>query len=171
MSDLVLNTVSTATGKGRSGHLLLVDDEPDNLDLLEGMLARSNYKTSRAENGRIALDILRAHPEKFDAVLLDRMMPEMDGITVLQHMKADDLLMRLPVILQTAAGNTMQVSEGLAAGAHYYLVKPFDRGQLLPIVNGAVANYQMMRDMRSRLLESNPFGLIISGKFRFRTRK
>ena len=152
-----------------TGSLLLVDDEPDNLDLLEGMLARSNYRMTRCDSGVAALAMLRAHPDDFDAVLLDRMMPELDGISVLREMKAHADLQRIPVILQTAAGNSVQVAEGLAAGAHYYLVKPFDRAQLLPIVQGAVNTFQVMRDMRRRLLEANPLGLIENGRFRYRT--
>lgn len=157
--------ISTA----RSGSLLLVDDEPDNLDLLEGMLSPTSYQTTRCEGGREALERLRRQPDEFDAVLLDRMMPDIDGLSVLRTMKADAKLQRIPVILQTAAGNAVQISEGLAAGAHYYLVKPFDRSQLLPIINGAVSNFQLMKEMRRRLLDANPLGLIESGRFRFRT--
>jgi len=164
-----MNASLAGAAPKRVGSLLLVDDEPDNLDLLEGMLARTKHQTTRAENGRIALDMLLAEPERFDAVLLDRMMPEMDGIAVLQKMKADPRLERIPVILQTAAGNTQQISEGLAAGAYYYLVKPFDRAQLLPIVEGAISNHQQMREMRTKLSEANPLGMIVSGRFRFKT--
>lgn len=153
----------------RPVRLLLVDDEPDNLALLKGMLARTGYLTTEASNGREALTLLQSDPEAFDAVLLDRMMPQMDGIAVLQELKVDDRLSELPVILQTAAGTNVQVGEGLSAGAHYYLVKPFDRRQLLPIVQGAVGNYRQLREMRARLQECNPFGLIVNGTFCFRT--
>lgn len=75
----------------------------------------------------------------------------------------------LPVILQTAAGSPHQVAQGLEAGAHYYLVKPFDRAQLIPIVAGAVANYRNIREMTRRMLSSVALGLILSGEFRFTT--
>ena len=149
--------------------LLIVDDEPDNLDLLEGMLARTPYHLVRAESGREAIDHLEQNPEGFDAVLLDRMMPGMDGIQVLKRMKEHPRLQSLPVILQTAAGSPTQVAQGLEAGAHYYLVKPFDRAQLVPIVEGAVANYRTIRDMTRRLLSSAALGLIVSGDFRYST--
>lgn len=147
--------------------LLIVDDEPDNLDLLEGMLARSPYQLVRAESGREAIDHLEQNPEGFDAVLLDRMMPGMDGIEVLRRMKEHPRLQSLPVILQTAAGSPNQVAQGLEAGAHYYLVKPFDRAQLVPIVEGAVANYRTIREMTRRLLSSAALGLIVQGDFRY----
>lgn len=149
--------------------LLIVDDEPDNLDLLEGMLARSPYQLVRAESGREAIDHLEQNPEGFDAVLLDRMMPGMDGIEVLRRMKEHPRLQSLPVILQTAAGSPVQVAQGLEAGAHYYLVKPFDRAQLVPIVEGAVANYRTIRTMTKRLLSSAALGLIVQGDFRYST--
>lgn len=169
MSEMHAAAVGNIDHPERPVRLLLVDDEPDNLILLKGMLARTGYLTTEAGNGREALTLLQSDPEAFDAVLLDRMMPEMDGIAVLQALKADDRLSSLPVILQTAAGTTVQVGEGLSAGAHYYLVKPFDRRQLLPIVQGAVSNYRQLREMRARLQECNPFGLIVSGSFCFRT--
>lgn len=149
--------------------LLLVDDEPDNLDLLEGMLARTGYQTERCELGIEALRLLRSDPERFDAVLLDRMMPGMDGIQVLQQMKDDPRLQSIPVILQTAAGNSQQIAEGLQAGAHYYLVKPFDRAQLLPILKGAISDFRTMRDMRARLQGSLSLGIMHSGEFEFGT--
>lgn len=169
MNELHAAATGSITPQGRPPSLLLVDDEPDNLELLEGMLARTGYQTAHASNGREALDLLLADPDRFDVVLLDRMMPEMDGIAVLQALKADERLQWLPVILQTAAGNVVQVGEGLSAGAHYYLVKPFDRRQLLPIVQGAISNYRALREMRARLQDCNPFGLIVSGRFCFRT--
>lgn len=169
MNELQAAATGSISPQARPPSLLLVDDEPDNLELLEGMLARSGYSTTQAHNGREALDMLLADPERFDAVLLDRMMPELDGIAVLNALKADERLQWLPVILQTAAGNVAQVGEGLSAGAHYYLVKPFDRRQLLPIVHGAVSNYRALREMRARLQDANPFGLIVSGRFCFRT--
>lgn len=149
--------------------LLIVDDEPDNLDLLEGMLARTPYQLVRAESGREAIDHLENDPEAFDAVLLDRMMPGMDGIQVLKRMKEHPRLQQLPVILQTAAGSPTQIAQGLEAGAHYYLVKPFDRAQLVPIVEGAVANYRTIREMTRRMLSSAALGLIVSGDFRYST--
>lgn len=149
--------------------LLLVDDEPDNLDLLEGMLVRTGYPTERCELGSEALALLRANPSRFDAVLLDRMMPGLDGIEVLKAMKADPQLASVPVILQTASGNNQQVAEGLAAGAHYYLVKPFDRAQLLPILNRAIVDARTMRAMRERLLASAPLGLMQNGEIEFST--
>lgn len=149
--------------------LLIVDDEPDNLDLLEGMLARTPYHLVRAESGREAIDHLERNPEGFDAVLLDRMMPGVDGIEVLRRMKEHPRLQSLPVILQTAAGSPTQVAQGLEAGAHYYLVKPFDRAQLVPIVEGAVSNYRTIREMTKRLLSSAALGLIVSGDFRYST--
>jgi len=151
----------------RQPTLLVVDDEPDNLDLLEGMLAKSRFRIVRAESGREALDLIERDAEAFDAVLLDRMMPGMDGIEVLRRLKEHPRLQALPIIMQTAAGSPLQVTQGLEAGAHYYLIKPFDRAQLITIVEGAVANYTHIRELTERLLSSTALGLILSGEFRF----
>ena len=149
--------------------LLLVDDEADNLDLLERMFARQPVQLTRAADGEQALLLLYNPTSSFDAVLLDRMMPGIDGLSVLRHIKTDARHSQLPVILQTAAGNAGQIAEGLEAGAHYYLVKPFDRRQLLPIVRGAVETYRHLRALDQALAEANPLGMIEHGRFRLRT--
>lgn len=152
-----------------ASRLLLVDDENDNLDLLERMLARQPYELTRAMNGEQALQIVEAAEGPFDAVLLDRMMPGIDGLEVLRRLKSDPRHAHMPIILQTAAGNARQVVEGLEAGAYYYLVKPFDRSQLLPIVRGAVESYRHLRALDRALANANPLGLIEQGRFRLRT--
>ena len=149
--------------------LLLVDDESDNLDLLERMFARQPARLVRAANGDQALQKLHSESHCFDAVILDRMMPGIDGLAVLRHIKTDTRHSQLPVILQTAAGHAEQIAEGLEAGAYYYLVKPFDRRQLLPIVRGAVETYRRLRALNQALAEANPLGMIEHGRFRLRT--
>ncbi|MBD8526214.1 response regulator [Pseudomarimonas arenosa] len=164
-----MNAIHTLVPPSESpARLLLVDDETDNLDLLERMFARQPVELWRALNGEQAL--LQLDSDLcFDAVLLDRMMPGLDGLEVLRRLKADPRHTHLPIILQTAAGNAKQVIEGLEAGAYYYLVKPFERAQLFPIVRGAVESYRHLRELDQALSGVNPLGLIEQGRFRLRT--
>ncbi len=119
--------------------IIAIDDEPHNLLLLEGYLANSGHEVRSFGGGRAALDYLRAG-NKADVILLDRMMPEMDGMTFLQELKALDRARGIPVIMQTAAAAPEQVAEGIAAGVYYYLTKPYARDVINVIVSRALSD-------------------------------
>ncbi|HTM10131.1 MAG TPA: response regulator [Verrucomicrobiae bacterium] len=109
--------------------ILIVDDEPFNLDLLEQELADHDYLIERASDGVEAL----AKVESFapDVVLLDYMMPNMNGIETVKRLREDERFRSLPVILVTAKGSQDDKVRGLDAGADDYVVKPFDSFELL----------------------------------------
>jgi two-component system, sensor histidine kinase and response regulator len=109
--------------------LLLVDDEPRNLDVLEGLLLPLGHSVERVDRGRAALASFEASPP--DLVLLDLMMPEMDGIDVLLHIRAMPAHGDVPVILVTAHADREHRVRGLRAGADEFLEKPVDGAILL----------------------------------------
>lgn len=150
--------------------LLIVDDEPLNLEVIEENLEHTGYRLVTAENGFDALKLLRATPEEFDAVLLDRMMPGMDGIEVLKAMKQDRRLQVLPVILQTAASRPEQVAEGLKAGAFYYLTKPYNRHVLCAVIETALRNRVELRAVRESIdAREEALSLMEHARFAFST--
>jgi len=132
--------------------VLIVDDEILNLEILSEHLHEANYQTVRAENGQQALDLLFENKTRFHAVLLDRMMPDIDGIEVLLKIKQDPQLAMLPVILQSAKAIKRDISDGLEAGASYYLTKPFDGSLLLAIVGTAIDDYKKFLEMKANSL-------------------
>lgn len=146
--------------------ILLVDDEPLNLEILVEHLEPPAYQTVQAENGLAAWEILDADPDGFDAVLLDRMMPVMSGMELLAKLKDDDRFAALPVIMQTAAAAKEQVAEGLRQGAYYYLTKPFEREVLLAIVEAALEHRRYRLALSDDRLDP---AALIEGEFRFRT--
>ena len=87
-------------------------------------MSTCNFKTVEAENGRIALDEMRKPENDFDLVLLDLMMPEMNGYEVLAEMKDDPKLSEIPVVVMSATDSQDSVSQCLQLGALDYLVKP-----------------------------------------------
>ena len=107
-----------------TGKLLVVDDSEGNRALLTRRLSRQGHTVSTAESGREALALLRG--ERFDLVLLDVMMPEMDGYQVLEQMKSDDVLRRVPVVMISARGDLEGMVRCLELGAEDYLAKPFN---------------------------------------------
>ncbi len=150
--------------------ILLVDDSPVNLDLLNHHLRDCDYTCVTAASGTRAWEILEQEPDRFYAVLLDRMMPEMDGMEVLLRMKQHPVLNQIPVIMQTAAGTQQQILEGLQAGAYYYLVKPYDKATLLAIVDAAVRDHSSYLEIRQDLRRTTAtMRLLESATFTFRS--
>jgi sigma-B regulation protein RsbU (phosphoserine phosphatase) len=106
------------------GHILVVDDNEGNRDMLSRQLLRQGHTVETAENGRLALERLRA--EAFDLVLLDMMMPELDGYGTLDAIKSDPALRHLPVIMISALDELASVVRCIERGAEDFLPKPFN---------------------------------------------
>ena len=132
------------------GFLLVVDDVETNRDVLSRRLERQGYAVATAENGRQALERLRA--DTFDLVLLDIMMPEMDGYEVLQRLKTDEALRHIPVIMISALSELDAVVRCIEMGAEDYLPKPFNP-ILLKARIGACLEKKRARDRATHLFE------------------
>lgn len=125
------------------GHLLIVDDDQMNRDMLAQRLKRDGYTVSMAENGRQALEL--AKTQKFDLILLDILMPEMNGYQVLEHLKGNKEVRHIPVIMISALDEIDSVVQCIEIGAEDYLAKPFDP-VLLRARIGASLEKKMLRD-------------------------
>ena len=126
-----------------TGRLLVVDDNEMNRDMLSRRLERQGHRVAIAENGRQALEMIRAEP--FDLMLLDIMMPEMNGYQVLEQLKADPALRHIPVIMISAVDEVESVVRCIELGADDYLPKPFNP-VLLKARLGASLEKKRMRD-------------------------
>lgn len=133
-----------------SGTILVVDDELLNRTLLAVSLEDAGYSVEAADDGRSALELLRTQP--FDVVLLDLLMPAMDGYQVLEHMKADAALRHLPVIVISALDELDSVVRCIEMGATDYLPKPFDPLLLQARINASLAS-KRLRDLELEYLE------------------
>jgi len=109
--------------------ILIVDDEPFNVDLLEQQLEEFGYATVSASNGQEALDKIAA--EAPDLILLDVMMPVLDGLTVCRILKENDETRLIPIVIMTALGDVEDRIRGIEAGADDFLTKPVDERELL----------------------------------------
>ena len=133
-------------------HVLVVDDEELNLEiLLEYFDGELGFTLETAADGEIAWEILQDETKTFDLILLDRMMPRLDGIGLLKRIKAVPRLAIIPVVLQTAAGSAEQIREGMEAGAYYYLTKPYRRDALLAISQAALSDAGAQSKLRQQL--------------------
>src|SRR5207237_8783425 len=117
-------TTTRRAGRAAVPRILIVDDEPFNLDLLEQELELLGYGSVRAVDGRNALERLQS--EAFDLVLLDVMMPGIDGFGVLERMKSHPKWQHIPVIMISAMTDMASVVRCITNGAEDYLPKPFE---------------------------------------------
>lgn len=124
--------------------VLVVDDEQLNLFIIEEFLEGEGLTLELHTDPLAAWDALMAPDSGFSLVVLDRMMPGLDGMEFLRRMKLERRFATIPVIMQTAASSPDQVRQGLAAGAYYYLTKPYEPEALISIVRAA------LDDRRSR---------------------
>jgi twitching motility two-component system response regulator PilG len=113
--------------------ILVVDDDENILNLERTILEQKGFEVTGAQGGAEALNILAE--KTFDLVLLDVMMPEVDGFTVCRKIKEDARLKDIPVIFLTAKGGGEALAEGFESGAVMYINKPFTANKLLTIVN------------------------------------
>lgn len=135
--------------ENEGGHLLIVDDNRMNRIKLMRSVEQQGYSADQAENGRQALEMLAEHP--FDLVLLDIVMPEMDGYEVLSHMQRDDTLREVPVVVISAVDELDSVVRCIEMGAEDYLPKSFDP-VLLRARIGACLEKKRLRDQARALL-------------------
>src|SRR6185503_18018205 len=129
--------------------ILIVDDEPFNLDLLEQELMEYDYVIERAGDGVEALEKIASF--KPDVMLLDFMMPRMNGLEVLKRLRQDEEHRSIPVILLTAKASQEDKVAGLDAGADDYVTKPFDAVELLARVRAMMR----LKEMHDRLEDWN----------------
>lgn len=118
--------------------ILAADDDPIIRRLLEVNLEMEGYDVVLAEDGAIAVEKAREHQP--DVILLDVMMPNMDGVEACRQLKADDATKDIPVVFLSARARDADVTEGTRAGATAYITKPFDPIDLLDLLADLVAD-------------------------------
>jgi two-component system NtrC family response regulator len=137
--------VSPAEAKPARARLLVVDDEQTQREMLERILARAGFCVRTASDGKQALELLQA--DDFDLLLTDQRMPVVDGLQLLEQ--AQRLQPRLPVVLMTAYGTVSTAVEAMKRGAADYLTKPFDRDELLLVVDKAIRQRRLEDEVAS----------------------
>lgn len=112
--------------------ILLAEDEPNIVESLRFLLTRAGFKVDVHENGRLALDAALAQPP--DVMILDVMLPEMDGFEILTRLRANAETMDLPVLMLTAKGQREDRERALEKGANRFISKPFGNAELVEAV-------------------------------------
>lgn len=129
--------------------ILIVDDEQDLLDLIEYNLKKEGFDVLKAEDGEEGIEVAREHMPSL--VLLDIMMPKMDGLEVVEVMRNDEDLKRIPIIFLTARGDEKTEVEGLDKGGDDYITKPISTTKLISRIKAVLRRFEETEEPVNRL--------------------
>jgi DNA-binding response OmpR family regulator len=129
-------------------NILVVDDTVANLRLLVEILTGQGYRVRPTPNGRMALSTARVEPP--DLILLDIMMPEMDGYQVCRQFKADERTQNVPIIFVSALDETLDKVTAFSIGGVDYITKPFQTQEVLARVNTHLTLHHLQRDLQQK---------------------
>ena len=127
--------------------IIVVEDEPDILDVLNYNLQREGFEVRTCENGADSLELIfRVMP---DLILLDLMLPGMEGLEVCRQLKSDNRSTHIPIIMVTAKGEESDIVLGLGLGADDYIVKPFSPKELIARVKAVLRRVVGENDLKA----------------------
>lgn len=141
----------TPVEKEKGPIILAVDDDRTMLLMLESRLTKQGYRVAKALNGKSACTMIEKHHDEIDTVLLDRVMPDMDGLEVVKWLQSRKDLTQMPIVMQTGADTPEQIREGIDAGVFYYLTKPIQPDVLKSIVASAVRESKQNKLLREEM--------------------
>lgn len=153
--------------------VMAIDDDEINLMILSKCAQDAGFSVLTFDNTLEGWDHMRTHPGEIDIVLLDKMMPEMTGIELLQKMKSDKDMQYVPVIMQTGDVGVAQMREGLESGAYYYLTKPFHPEILSALLNAAAHECEKREELleQVRAGQGQSLALLDEGVFYIQNHK
>tara|TARA_R110002126_G_scaffold279836_1_gene426871 strand:+ start:6167 stop:7111 length:945 start_codon:yes stop_codon:yes gene_type:complete len=152
------------------GCILAVEDDATSLVIMVSLLEELGYETLQAENGREALEVLEREAARIDAIVLDKAMPEMDGLEVVDALKDTPQMRHIPIVMVTGSKSADEVKEGIDAGVFYYLVKPFEDDVFESVVTSAMREANRRKALKSELHKHQAsFGFIDKAEFTIST--
>jgi len=129
--------------------ILVVDDEQDLLDLIEYNLKQEGFDVLKAEDGVEGIEMAREHSPNL--VLLDIMMPKMDGLEVVERMRDDKKLKKIPIIFLTARGDEKTEVQGLDKGGDDYITKPISTTKLISRIKAVLRRFEETEEMADKI--------------------
>ena len=148
---MVYNDMNDLPNHHLKANLLIVDDTPANLRLLTSILVEQGYKVRAAPNGKLALAAAQSEPP--DLILLDIMMPEMDGYVTCAQLKSDERTSNIPIIFLSALSEAMDKIKAFAVGGVDYITKPFQTLEVISRVETHLALRRMQRQLEKKSAE------------------
>jgi DNA-binding NarL/FixJ family response regulator len=128
--------------------ILIIEDDPSYINIMETILQMEGFSVRTASDGMTGLVLAR--DQRPDLILCDIMMPDMDGLSLLEALKGDTALTVTPFIFVTALGDRDDIRRGMSAGADDYLTKPFSADELIAAVTGRIRHHEMILQQRDK---------------------
>jgi DNA-binding response OmpR family regulator len=147
-----------------TNRILVVDDSSTMLSFMEAVCKEEGYDVCKAESGLQAIVELKRNHD-FKAIVIDWMMPEMNGIDLLKKIKITEKWKNIPVIMQTSQKDPKSIQAGINAGAYYYLIKPYQTKVLTAIIKSALSDYKLYKKDQNFLCDFCIRPLMTSGEF------
>lgn len=170
MANLADNIVPFLRRDERPLTILVVEDDRIERMFMEQQIKDLGHGMIAAENGQQALETLQGMKDNIDVILMDRMMPVMDGLTAVRRIKDSAEFRRIPIVMITGAASAREVQEGIDAGVFYYLTKPVNEDVLKSVLSAATREATQNRVLSEELTRhKSSFNLIQTCKFTFRT--
>lgn len=149
--------------------ILVVEDDRIERMFMEQQIKDLGHGMVSVENGQQALEAMQS-PNDIDVILMDKMMPVMDGLTAVRRIKENTSLRRIPIVMVTGAASARDIQEGIDAGVFYYLTKPVNEDVLKSVLAAATREATQNRALSEELSRhKSSFNLIQTCKFTFRT--
>lgn len=150
--------------------VLIIDDDQQLGKFISETLMLAGFNVELATLGRDGLERMTITPSRYQAVLLDRRLPDLDGLTILRRLKGNVATRDIPVVLLTGLSGEQDITDGIDAGAYYYVTKPFRESMLLAVVRAAIDDFRARSDLRRELASTTEaISLLQQGEFRFQT--
>jgi DNA-binding NarL/FixJ family response regulator len=146
--------MSKETGVGDHKRLLLIDDDPNLILLVKDYLEFRGYEVVTAENGQDALEVL--DQETPDMIICDVMMPQMDGYSLVEHVRKNPRTSWIPVLFLSAKGQSQDRVKGLNTGADVYMVKPFEPEELVAQVESSLKQASRLIQRQEKTTDAAP---------------
>jgi len=150
--------------------ILAVEDDPVSLEFIKSQIQDMGHNVISAENGRMACAILRENKTRISAVIMDQMMPVMEGLSAVRELKKDRTKKHIPIVMLTGHSDRADIQSALSAGVFYYLTKPVNETILRSVLSAALreADQNLILDMELKKHKKS-FALIENCEFKFNT--
>jgi len=164
------NIVPFLRKEERTLTILVVEDDRIERIFMEEQIKDLGHAMLSAENGQQALDMLAQMGNGIDVILMDKMMPVLDGLSAVKRIKQNAQLKNIPIVMITGAASAKDIQEGIDAGVFYYLAKPVNEDVLKSVLTAATREATQRRDLSDELFRhKSSFNMIETCKFRFST--
>ena len=170
MTEAQLQSESPELPPQKQGRILVAEDDDTSLMILTGLLENFGYDIIETRDGREALDAIEREAGTLSVIVLDKVMPEMNGLEVVHALKENPAAQHIPIIMLTGSSKPEEIKEGIDAGVFYYLTKPYEDGIFKSVITSAMREAERRSTLKTEFKKhQTSFKLINNAEFTIQT--